>query len=590
MLDIIFKTDSNRNCYLETGITGKALLTIPQLNKGTAFTKVERNIFKLRGKLPNRIETLEDQVTRAYLQYKSFDMQINRNFYLNHLLDTNQVLFYRLVKDHVQEMLPTIYTPIVSNAVRIFNKRFMHPRGLYISYKDRNHIKKILSNRSHPIIDLIVVSDGESVLGIGDQGIGAMTIPITKLMVYTIIGGINPIRTLPILLDAGTNNEELLKDPLYLGWRHPRLLDDKYEEFIEKFIEAVQIIFPQVFLHWEDFGRTHSYRNLIKYREVICSFNDDIQGTGCVTLAAILTALKITHSTLAEQRIAIFGAGTAGMGITDTLFRALSHSNISEKKARNQFWLVDRNGLLTEYSQEVTIAQHPYLRKKKEINSWNTQNPKQLSLLEVIKNVKPTILIGASAQSGAFNQTIIKAMVKYIEKPIIFALSNPIDHCEAEPADLYKWTNGKALVATGSPFDEVVFNNQTFPVNQCNNYLAFPGIGLGVIAVKAKRVSDSMLWSASKALSKYTNTFSVNRLLPSIDQAQKASRQVAIAVAKTAIEEGLANIPINQAETLIDRQIWEPRYLPYKKRRQEQYPHKGELYQHTVITESPEEI
>ena len=566
MLDITFKTDNNGNYYLETGITGKALLTIPQLNKGTAFTKVERDTFELRGKLPNRVETLEDQATRAYLQYKSFDMQINRNFYLNHLLDTNQVLFHRLVKDHVQEMLPTIYTPIVGKAVYFFNKQFMHPRGLYISYKDRNQIKKILDNRSHPIIDLIVVSDGESVLGIGDQGVGAMAIPITKLMVYTTIGGINPIRTLPILLDAGTNNKKLLKDPLYLGWRHQRLSGDKYEEFIEKFIEAVNAIFPQVFLHWEDFGRTNAYHNLIKYREVTCSFNDDIQGTGCVTLAAILTALKITHSTLAEQRIAIFGAGTAGMGITDTIFRALSRNNISEIKARNQFWLVDRNGLLTECSEEVTTAQYPYLRKKEEINAWETQDPKQLSLLEVIKNVKPTILIGVSAQSRAFDQTIVKTMVKYTEKPIIFALSNPTDHCEAEPADLYQWSNGKALIATGSPFDDVIFNNQTFPVNQCNNYLAFPGIGLGVIAVKAKRVSDNMLWSASNALSRYTNE-SPHHLLPSITHAQRASYQVAIAVAKTAIEEGLTNVSVDQVEMLVNQQIWEPYYLPYKKKR-----------------------
>ncbi|AAO90357.1 NAD-dependent malic enzyme [Coxiella burnetii] len=565
MLDITFKTDKNNKPYLETGITGKALLTIPQLNKGTAFTEEERDTFGLRGKLPNRVETLDDQVARAYLQYKSFDMQLNRNFYLNHLLDTNQVLFHRLVKNHVQEMLPTIYTPIVGNAVRAFNKRFMHPRGLYISYEDRNQIKKILNNRSHPIIDLIVVSDGEGVLGIGDQGVGAMAIPVAKLMVYTAIGGINPIRTLPILLDAGTNNEELLNDPLYLGWRHPRLSGNEYAEFIEKFIEAVQATFPQVFLHWEDFGRTNAYRNLIKYREITCSFNDDIQGTGCVALAAILAALKITRSTLPEQRIAVFGAGTAGMGITDTLFRALSQNGLSEKEARNPFWLIDRNGLLTEYSEEVTSAQQPYLRKKEEIASWKIKNPQQISLLEVIENVKPTILIGASAQSHAFDQTIVKAMAKHVEKPIIFPLSNPTDRSEAEPADLHRWSHGKALIATGSPFEDIIFDNQIFPVNQCNNYLAFPGIGLGAIAVKANRVSDNMLWSASQALSRYANE-STHRLLPSIAQAQEASRQVAIAVAKTAIEEGLAKFSLDQVETLVDQQIWEPHYLSYRKR------------------------
>lgn len=563
MLDFLFKFDKNGKPYIETNISGKALLTIPQLNKGTAFTKEERKIFNLRGKLPNRIESLDNQVVRAYLQYKSFDIEINRNNYLNQLLNTNQVLFYRLIKDHLQEMLPTIYTPIVGNAVRTFNKKFMHPRGLYVSYDDRNNIHEILDNRSNPFIDLIVVSDGEGVLGIGDQGVGAMEIPVAKLMVYTAIGGINPYRTLPILLDAGTNNEELLKDPLYLGWRHRRLSGDQYTEFIDKFIQAVQEKFPHVFLHWEDFGRTNAFRNLVKYRDIMCSFNDDIQGTGAVTLGAILAALKITRSTLKEQRIVIYGAGTAGMGIANTIFQAGSHYGLSNVEARKLFWLVDRSGLLTNLSQDITPAQRPYLRTEDEIKHWKIKSYNQISLLDVIENVKPTILIGTSTHRHAFNQTIVKTMAKYVEKPIIFPLSNPTEKSEAEPIDLFQWTQGKGLIATGSPFEDIIFENKKFTINQCNNYLAFPGIGLGVIAVKAKRVTDNMLWSASEALSQYVSE-TTHRLLPSISQAQEASYRIAIAVAKTAVNEGLANEAC--PETMVKQSIWEPHYLPYRKK------------------------
>ena len=566
MLDFLFKIDKNGQSYIETNISGKALLTIPQLNKGTAFSKEEREIFDLRGKLPNRVESLDDQVTRAYLQYKSFDIRINRNNYLNQLLNTNQVLFYRLIKDHLQEMLPTIYTPIVGNAVRAFNKKFMYPRGLHISYEDLNNIPEILDNRSNPFIDLIVVSDGEGVLGIGDQGVGAMVIPVAKLMVYTAVGGVNPLRTLPIMLDAGTNNKKLLNDPLYLGWRHKRLTGDQYAEFIDKFIQAIQEKFPHVFLHWEDFGRANAYRNLIKYRDVMCSFNDDIQGTGAVTLGAILSALKITRSTLGEQRIVIYGAGSAGMGITDTIFRAVSQNGFSEDEARKIFWLVDQTGLLTEFSEDITLAQQPYLRTNDEIKNWKIEDAHQISLMDVIKNVKPTILIGTSACGHAFDRAIVKTMLKYVVKPIIFPLSNPTEKCEAKAIDLFQWTKGRALIATGSPFDDIIFKNKKFPVNQCNNYLAFPGIGLGIIAVKVKRVTDNMLWSASKALSRYADE-TTHRLLPSIPQAQEASYHVAIAVAKTAIEEGVAGVPNDQsAEALVTQNIWEPHYLPYRRR------------------------
>ena len=392
MLDISFKIDDDGQEYLETSITGKALLSISQLNKGTAFTERERHQFGLIGKLPSRVETLEDQVARAYIQYHSFNEQINRNVHLNYLLNNNQVLFYRLVKNHIKEILPTIYTPIVGNAVTSFNKRFMQPRGLYISYEDRDRIEEILDNRTNHDVKLIVVSDGEGVLGIGDQGIGAMAIPVAKLMVYTAFAGINPSHTLPIMLDAGTNNQELLEDPLYLGWRHPRIEGEEYNKFIAKFIAAIKAKLPYLFLHWEDFGRTNAYRNLISYREQICSFNDDIQGTGVVATAAILAAAKRTNTPITEQRIVVFGAGTAGMGVTENILKALIRNGLDEDTARSRFWLVDRFGLITENSHDLSEAQKSWARKTSDIADWKVESGEYISLEKVVENVKPTIL------------------------------------------------------------------------------------------------------------------------------------------------------------------------------------------------------
>lgn len=563
MLDLNFKIDDEGQEYLETSITGKALLSISQLNKGTAFTEHERHVFGLVGKLPSRVETLEDQVARAYIQYHAYNEQINRNVHLNSLLNNNQVLFYRLVKNHIREMLPTIYTPIVGNAVTSFNKKFMQPRGLYISYEDRDRIEEILDNRTNPDVKLIVVSDGEGVLGIGDQGIGAMAIPVAKLMVYTAFAGINPLHTLPIMLDAGTNNQELLEDPLYLGWRHPRIEGEEYNKFIAKFITALKAKFPYIFLHWEDFGRTNAYRNLVEYREQICSFNDDIQGTGVVATAAILAAAKRTKLPLSEQRIVIFGAGTAGMGVTESILKALIRSGLDEKTACSRFWLVDRFGLITESSHDISEAQKPWARKNSDFVDWRVDSGEYISLARVIENVKPTILIGCSAQSGAFNEEIIRNMASHVEHPIIFPLSNPTEKAEATPSDILNWTKGKALIATGSPFDDVAYNGEIYPISQSNNYLAFPGIGLGVLACQATKLTDNMLWAASETLGTFTNNPKL--LLPSIDNAEAASLAIAIAVAECAFKEGVAGIKKPESvETLVKQHIWTPQYLPYK--------------------------
>ena len=431
-------------------------------------------------------------------------------------------------------MLPNIYTPTVGNAVEQFSQRFFQPRGLDISFGDQDKIDMILNNRSNQDIQLIVVSDGEGVLGIGDQGAGAMAIPVAKLMVYTAFGGIDPNITLPIMLDVGTNNQTLLNDPMYLGWRHPRVSGKEYDAFINKFVSTVKKKFPKVFLHWEDFGSYNSYNNLANYRYDICSFNDDIQGTGVVTVAAILAAIAETKTALKDQRFVVFGAGAAGMGITERIYKTMLLSGISPEQAKNQFWLIDRPGLLTELSANPSKAQSEFLRTKNEIEQWQVKDFKNISLSEVISHVKPTVLIGTSTVKGAFNQQIVELMASYVERPVILPLSNPTEKSEAVPEDLMQWTQGKALIATGSPFEGF---------SQCNNYLAFPGIGLGVASVKPKEVSEGMLYAASQALCQSTSELP-GRILPTLQQLPATSRAIAIAVANKAIEEGLVEQPI----------------------------------------------
>lgn len=564
MLIYRLNQDQSGHQWIETAYTGKALLSIAQLNKGTAFTADEREQLGLLGKLPPQIESIDEQAERVYQQYSNFEETINRNIFLNQLLNTNQVLFYYLIDKHLKEMLPTIYTPIVGNAVKSYHRKFQQPRGLYISYPDRYRIEEILCNRTNPDIDLIVTSDGEGVLGIGDQGIGAMAIPIAKLMVYTAFAGINPMHTLPIMLDAGTNNQELLNDPLYLGWRNPRISGTEYNEFIDCFVAAVKKIFPSVYLHWEDFGRTNAFRHMYEYRKTICSFNDDIQGTGVVALAALLSGLKHTGGDIKDQRIIVFGAGSAGMGVTDRIFRAIAEL-LGEDKARSMFWLLDRPGLLTErVIDDTTSAQRPYCRRLEEIEQWSVADTSNIGLMDVIKHVKPTVLIGCSAVPGAFSDPIVTEMAKHVEHPIILPLSNPNEKCEAKPTDLLEWTKGKAYIATGSPFDDVEYNGKIYPISQCNNYFAFPGIGLGVIAIKPKRVSNKMLMAAAIALSEIKLNHPY-RLLPRLERAKELSRNIAIAVAKQAIVEGLASIDEHQSvEDLVDAHMWKPQYLPYK--------------------------
>ena len=572
MLDFKVKLDKTTDTlFIETSISGKNLLTTAQLNKGTAFTSDERCAFGLLGKLPHQVETLDEQAHRAYLQYMGYTTNLQKNIYLNNLHDKNQILFYKLLSSHLAEMLPIIYTPTVGLAVKHFSHEYRQPRGLYIAHVDENKLDSIMGNRSNPEIDLIVVTDGEGVLGIGDQGIGGMDIPVAKLMVYSLCGGIDPTRTLPIFLDVGTNNQALLDDPMYLGCRHKRIDPPQYNQFINSFVACVQKHFPNAFLHWEDLGRNNARPVLDRFQDKLCTFNDDIQGTGAVTLAALLAACDITHIPIEQHRIVVYGAGSAGTGITDQIVDAMIMRGLTPEDAYQRFWLIDRQGLLIQGDTELTEAQIPYARKQEELATWPAQTQPHRSLSDTVRQIKPTILIGCSAQTGAFTQDIIETMATDCKRPIIFPLSNPDEKCEAQPADILAWSQGTALIATGTAFPPITYQNRVLQIAQCNNALIFPGIGLGIQAVRAKRLSKAMIWAASQALSQLSpsKNDSTQPLLPLIDNAQRAAKHIAVAVARVAIETGLAqcNTQFNQdsdLEAFIESIYWEPHYLPFR--------------------------
>lgn len=564
---IIRNADSDID-HIETPLAGQDLLGMAKLNKGCAFTKEERDLFDLTGLLPYQVETLEQQAARMYVQYQEHHTILGKNIYLNVLHDYNETLFYKLVSEHLEEMLPIIYTPGVGEAVQRFSLEHRKPRGLYISYPDRHHMDEILDHRLPAQVDLSVVTDGEAVLGIGDQGIGGINISNAKLMVYTLCGGINPHQVLPIQLDAGTNNPHLLNDPMYLGWRHERITKQDYDDFIDQFVTAIRKKFPDIFLHWEDVGRDNARRILSRYRSEMCTFNGDMQGTAVVALASVLAGTNASGIPLAEHRIVILGAGTAGVGIADQIYNSLLRIGLSEEEARSRIWLVDRPGLLTTNISTLLPFQTPFARQPSEVKAWVLRNPPKVDLYDVIKNVKPTILIGCSTATGAFNEEIVKLMASYVDRPIIMPLSNPTSLSEAEPENLIKWTDAKAIIATGSPFPDVFYRGNFYRIAQSNNALAFPGIGLGAIAVKAKRISENMLWAATNALAECSpeNLDKMAPVLPKLSEIKMVSLQVATAVATTARDEGLTDISKDvDLRKLIKHQIWEPRYYPYRK-------------------------
>lgn len=552
---------------LKTNVSGYDLLVNPRLNKGSAFTEEERIKFQLQGKLPHHVETLEEQIYRIYQQYQTQGSDLNKNIYLNNLHDTNETLFYRFVGEHLAEMLPIIYTPTISDAVEQFSLQLRRPRGLYLSYPDREQMEMMIANRSNQEIDLMVVTDGERVLGIGDQGIGGMNISIGKLMVYVLCAGVNPLKKLAITLDVGTNNEKLLNDPMYLGWKHPRITGKEYDDFIDLFVRTVRKYLPTAYLHWEDFGRDNARRNLERYRHEFCSFNDDMQGTGAVTLAVILAGLHASGRKLSEERIIFFGAGTAGTGVADQLFAAMVRQGTSPEMAKKCFYLIDQPGLLTDDMKTLMDFQQPYARAASEVRSWKIvgKNP---NLLEVVHHVKPTILIGCSAVSGAFTEEVVRAMASYTDRPIILPLSNPTSRAEAHPADLYRWSHGKALIATGSPFEPILYQNRTIRISQSNNAFIFPGIGLGVIACRPKKLTDEMIWAAAEALSRFSPVYQDKDapLLPDISRVREISLAIAKRIIETAREYHLATYQNERSvDEAIKQVIWQAKYYPYEK-------------------------
>ncbi|MFD6509152.1 oxaloacetate-decarboxylating malate dehydrogenase [Bacillus sp. NPDC060175] len=560
-----FTVDSNGS--LETTLRGAEVLSTPLLNKGVAFTQEEREELGLKGLLPPAVLTLDEQARRAYEQFCSQPDDLLKNVYLTALHDRNEVLFYRILTEHLREMLPIVYTPTVGVAIQRYSHEYRKPRGVYLSVNDPSGIEEAFSNigATAENIDLVVVTDGEGILGIGDWGVGGINIAIGKLAVYTAAVGIDPSRVLPVILDVGTNREDLLNNPFYIGNRHPRVTGEDYDEFIDTFVQAVGNKFPKALLHWEDFSSRNARKILDKYRHDVCTFNDDIQGTGAVSLAAVLSAVKASGVPLNEHRVVVFGAGTAGIGIADQVRDALVRVGLSEQEAHERFWCIDRNGLITDNMEDLLDFQVPYARKEAEVKDWKQSDA--IGLAEVVKHVKPTILIGTSTVAGAFKEEIIKEMASHVERPIILPMSNPTPLAEAKPVDLIEWTEGRALVATGSPFDPVTYNGVTYVIGQSNNALIFPGLGLGTIVVRASVMTDGMFAAAAEAVASMVDTSQPGApILPEVEELRNISEMVAIEVAKVAVAEGVAreNLSDNDIKIAVKESIWKPEYRQIK--------------------------
>ncbi|WP_149981161.1 NAD-dependent malic enzyme [Pseudoalteromonas rhizosphaerae] len=557
-------TDPN---YLYIHHSGPGLIETPLLNKGSAFTQKERESFNLAGLLPPRYETIEEQVERCYQQYSSFKDNLNKHIYLRAIQDNNETLYYRLVRDHLEEMLPIIYTPTVGDACEKFSDIYRSARGLFISYEDRYQIDDILRNATKGKVKVIVVTDGERILGLGDQGIGGMGIPIGKLSLYTACGGISPAYTLPVMLDVGTNNEKLLNDPMYMGARHKRIAQDEYDEFLDLFIKAVKRRWPNVLLQFEDFAQPNAMPLLKRYRDEICSFNDDIQGTAAVTVGSLLAACRVKSEQLSEQKVVFVGAGSAGCGIAEQIITQMVSEGISDEQARSQVFMVDRFGLLTQGMEGLRDFQQALAQPTDKLADW-TYSGEYASLLDVMHCTAPDILIGVSGQPGLFTEQVIRAMYSGCAQPVIFPLSNPSKQVEALPEDVINWTQGKAIVATGSPFAPVVYDGETFVIPQCNNSYIFPGIGLGVIAAKATSITDAMLMVSSEILAESSPRANTGKgsLLPALTEIETLSKRIAFGVAKKAIEEGAAlEISDDMLWAAIDRNYWLPKYRNYKR-------------------------
>lgn len=560
-----FTHKKNRSLYIP--YAGPVLLEFPLLNKGSAFSLEERSNFNLLGLLPEVVETIEEQAERAWIQYQGFKTEIDKHIYLRNIQDTNETLFYRLIGNHLEEMMPVIYTPTVGAACERFSEIYRRARGVFISYQNRHNLDDILQNVPNHNVKVIVVTDGERILGLGDQGIGGMGIPIGKLSLYTTCGGISPAYTLPIVLDVGTNNQQLLDDPLYMGWRHPRISDEQYLEFMDMFVHAIQQRWPNVLLQFEDFAQKNATRLLNRYRHQLCCFNDDIQGTAAVTSGTLIAAAAAAGTPIRDQRVVFLGGGSAGCGIAEKIIALMVDDGLSQEEARRRIFMVDRFGLLTDEMPNLLDFQRDLVTPRASIAHWDTESA-QLSLMDVVRNVHPTVLIGVSGQPGLFSEEIVKEMHRHCPRPIIMPLSNPTSRAEAQPKDLLEWTRGSALIATGSPFEPVFYDGKTYDIAQCNNAYIFPGLGLGILASKAQRVTEAMLITCSKTLAAHSPLASreTGALLPPVEEIEMISRAIAAEVARAAQRDGVApQIDEAQLAANIDKTFWRARYTAYKR-------------------------
>jgi len=553
---------------LQVSLSGLDLINSPRLNKGTGFSDHERDVFDLHGLLPPHIGTLDEQVGRRKRTLEAQPTPFNKYSFLRDLQDINETLFYALLVRNVEQMLPLVYTPTVGEGCQRFSEIWRKPRGVFLSYPNKARIAQILGHSRYDNVKCIVVSDGERILGLGDQGAGGMGIPIGKMALYTALGGIHPENCLPILLDVGTDNVERLNDPIYIGWRNKRVRGQEYDDFVETFVSAVKARWPHVLLQWEDFAGSNAARLLARYRDQLCTFNDDIQGTAAIATTTVISAINVTGIPLEQQKIVVVGFGSAGLGITNLLAQFIQDKGLSEKEARARFYAIDRYGLIADNTKDVRPEQQPYARSAEEVQGWGKPNG-EITLLDVVRNVKPTVLIGVSGQAGAFIEEAVREMAKHTARPVIFPLSNPTSRSEATPQDLMDWTQGRALIGTGSPFDPVDIGGKKVHIAQTNNSYIFPGLALGIIASKARRVTDTMVKAAATELILHLPTQKDKQasLLPPIADARKIGRFIAQAVGKQAIEDGQAQV---KGEEVLNRElegnIWDPAYVPYERK------------------------
>ena len=563
------KQDYAGNTYLEVHKKGFELIHDPLLNKGSSFSKDEIDALQLRGIVPPHQSTLEETVEKIYGVLNQKPDNLEKHIYLRALQDRNETLFYALIKKYTKEIMPLVYTPVVGKACQEFSHIYRRPRGLFIRYEDREYLTEILANSYFDETAVIVVSDGERILGLGDQGAGGMGIPIGKLSLYTACAGIAPQKTLPVLLDVGTDNQELLDDPLYIGSRHKRIRGREYDNFVDQFVEAIKKRFPAALLQWEDFAQPNALKLLNRYRDQLCTFNDDIQGTAAIVLSALLAAVADSDTPLASQQVVVVGAGSAGVGISNLIVKAMVNEGMQSQQAHEQIYLVDRHGLITDCTENKDFQQ-PFAKPVASLEGWTINDQNNITLDETVQGAQATMLIGVCAQGGIFTREVIEQMKEYTEHPIVFPLSNPTDKAEANPHDVLEWTSGKARVGTGSPFPPYTGHGLNRNIDQVNNAYIFPGMGLGSIAVKAAQVTDTMFLTAAQTVAALAPAQEEKggNLLPELTQIRQISRTIAIAVGKEAVKEGVTPEPWSDKEVveLIDQTIWEPVYLPYRYR------------------------